>query len=212
MLVSIDLRNHNGGSRCLGCLIIFVCTLSVLSFGHCAANSPNAQGTNQLIAVESRASGIAPTTFRNRMLTTRDAQADTVALSTRSSNNTVSRPRVLNAYAMLIPSQAHADLLRKMILEIREAAIKALEPAMTPMKLTFAFGTIIFHIWLLALKPGIGNMLAELFDAVWMATHPMSLLAVELAFVGCILMWIKLGGHLHPGLLERRTGDNVRLI
>ncbi|KAG7009692.1 hypothetical protein G7Y79_00002g008070 [Physcia stellaris] len=146
------------------------------------------------------------------MLTTRNAQIDTVALPTRSSNKTVPRPQVLNVYAMLIPSRAHANLFRKAILEIRDAAIKAVEPAIAPMKFTFAFGTIVFHIWLLAIKPGIADMLAELFDAVWMATHPISLFAVELVYIGCVAMWIKLGGHLHPALLKRSTGDDVRLI
>ena len=212
MLVSTDSRNHNGGSRCLRRLIVFVSTLSVLSFGRCAANLHNVQGTDQSIAFESRALGIAPATFHNPMLTTRNAQPDTVALSTRSSNKTVPRPQVLNAYAMLIPSRAHADLFRKAILEIRDAAIKAVEPAIAPMKFTFAFGTIVFTIWLLALKPGIADMLAELFDAVWMATHPISLFAVELVYIGCVAMWIKLGGQLHPVLLDRRNENNFELI
>ena len=205
MLVSAGLMNHDGGSRCLRCLFMLVCTLSIIPIGRCAATLHNARGTNGLITVESRPSGFAPTTSHNPMLTARDDPADTVAIKTECLNTTMPRPRVLNAYAMLIPSQAHADLLSLIIHDIREAVIEALEPAIGPMKLTFSVGTIVFHIWLLAAKPGIVTLLNELFDIVLMMASPISLLAVELAFAGSVYMWIQLGGDVGPALLKRRT-------
>lgn len=212
MLVLFHVKNHNGSSDCLGCLLILLCTISIFPLGGSATNSHNLRRKNGLVKLEAGASKAAPTTSHDPMPGTRDTIVETLALSNQSLNTTGPRPRVLSAYAMLIPSQAHADLLTKIILEIREAAIEALEPAIAPMKLIFSFGTIVFHIWLLAAKAGIVTVLADLFELLWMVTSPMSLLATEVAFAGSVMMWIELGGNVHPGLLDRRSGDYCKLV
>ena len=108
----------------------------------------------------------------------------------------------MKAYAFLIPSQAHADLLNKVFSEVRAAAIEALEAAVAPMKLTITIGAIAFHIWLLSIRPGIIKMLYAIFEVWWLMASPLSLMAVQLFTSGCFWIWIELGGTVRPEALR----------
>ena len=95
---------------------------------------------------------------------------------------------------MLIPSQAHVDLLRTIISDVQGAAIKALEAATGPMKLVFPIGAISFHIWLLALNPVLVRILVELHEIAWLVASPAAILLVVLGIAGFLWMWIEVGG------------------
>lgn len=62
------------------------------------------------------------------------------------------------------------------------------------MKLVFSVGAISFHIWLLALNPGLVEIFLELVEMAWLLASPMSYFAGSIAAAGLLMMWVEIGG------------------
>lgn len=120
MLLLTQVQSHNGGSGCLIHWTTLLYILSMFTFSLCAATPQHSQTLEQSIPIDEIASKAPLAVSYNTRLTTRNTRIVTLTPSKRNLNTTVARPQILSMYAMLIPSQAHVDLLHRIFPRYKE--------------------------------------------------------------------------------------------